>query len=201
MLNGPASAPVSAHAEAVEPAGVRPGQQDPGDGAGVGRRDEGRRAPACATSPRPGMSVRDTAQASGTANTPASSAAPGAELQRVDQRLDVARAAVGGGVVGEGEGAGLLGLEAGDHQVDERAHHQEQQHRDDRDPQQPGRSSRRAPAQPLTNGARAGTAKADRLDRMAIALVSAAQLPKVSRHARSPRGCPCRSPRRSAGSS
>ena len=62
------------------------------------------------TRPRPGMSVRDTAQASGTAKTPASSAAHGAELERIDQRLDVALAAVGGGVVGEGEGAGLLGL-------------------------------------------------------------------------------------------
>ena len=126
------------HEEPVEPAGIGSGQQDPGDGAGVGRRDEGHQHQHAGEAAsrhvgarhRPGE--RNGEQAGQCRRC-------GAELERIHERIDVARPAVGGGVVGEGEIAGLLGGEARDHQVDERAHHQEQQDRDDRDPDEPRR--------------------------------------------------------------
>jgi hypothetical protein len=47
---------------------VRPRQQDPADGAEIGRHDEGASTTA-QVKPFPGMSVRETAQAIGTAMT------------------------------------------------------------------------------------------------------------------------------------
>ena len=126
------------HVETVEPACVRAGQQDPGDGAGVGRRDEGRQhehareaaARHVRARDRPGQRHgEDTGQQRG----------HGAELQRIDKGVDVTRPTVRRRVIGKGEFAGTLRLEAGDDQVNERAHHQEQKDRDDRDPEKPGR--------------------------------------------------------------
>ena len=123
--------------EPVQPSGVRSREQDPGDRAGVGRRDERRQHQhACqpsrrhvGTRHRPGERHGEDAGETGRR---------GAKRQGIQQGIDIARPAVGGEVVGEGELTGPFGGKAGDHQIDERAHHQEQQHGDDRDPQQPG---------------------------------------------------------------
>ena len=197
--------------EAVEPAGIGTGQQDPRHGAGVGRRDEGRQhhhtgeaaARHVGTRHRPGERHREDA---------GQQCRRAAELQRIHQRIDVARSTISGGVVGEGELAGLFGREAGDHQVDERAHHQEQQDRDDRDPDQPRRieeegAPRRVRCRegwrrdghdgsagpPGPHHAHEPDARRTRLR------INLPNSRTCRATARSPRGCPCRSRPRSAG--
>ena len=102
MLKMPCSAPVSAIQTLVEPAGIRAGQQDPADRAEIGRRDEGAEhhqadealAPACRCARSPRRAARRTARRAARRRRRA---------ERVHQRLQMARAAVGGDVVGERE--------------------------------------------------------------------------------------------------
>ena len=120
MLNRPLSRAGQRHPDPVEPAGVRPGEQDPADRAEIGRDDEGaeHHQPDEALGRHVGARHRpgDRHAEHGGEHRDA-----GAELQRVPQRLQVARAAVGLDVVGEREAAGLGLLEARDDQPHHRA--------------------------------------------------------------------------------
>ena len=127
MLNGPAGAPVIAiHALLIQPALGPPSRIHPIAPTNGGIRNEA--STMTCTKPRPGMSVRDTPQASGTAMMLAKQRCDGAELHRIDQRLHVARPAECGDVIGEGEaviaGFGKTVLD----QLEQRIGDQEHQH-------------------------------------------------------------------------
>ncbi len=122
------------HPHLVEPAGVRPGEQDPADRAEIGRDDEGAEHHQPDEAFRRHVGARDRPGERHTEDDGEHRDA-GAEHKRVPQRLQMPRAAVGFGVVGQSEAAGLGLLEAGDDQPHHRAEDEEHQDRDHRDPQ------------------------------------------------------------------
>ena len=132
------------HPQFVEPAGVGAGEQDPADRAEIGRRDEGAEHHEAHEGFRRHVGARDR-PCDGNPEHAGEQGDPDAELERVQQRLQLAQAAVGREIIGQREPAGLGLLEARDHQPDHRARDQKHQHGDHGEPQQ---HARLEPAEP-----------------------------------------------------
>jgi hypothetical protein len=123
------------HPHLVEPSGIRARQQDPPDGAEIGRRHEGsehhqpneRLGRHIRARNRPGD--RD-AEAGGEQRD------PNAKFERVGQRLQMANVAISSAVIGKRKASGIDLLQARNDQPQYRIQHQEGQHGDQRQPQQ-----------------------------------------------------------------